>query len=206
MLPIDLTDGVVLLACPTADDVDEITRLCQDPAIQEWTTVPSPYARRDAVEFLDRLVGPGWAQDAERTWGVRTADGALAGMVGLSRRDARGAEVGYWLGPDHRGRGLLHRALVLLLEHAFTSAEHGGMDVDRVEWRAYAGNWASWRAAWRVGFTFEGAFRLGGVQRGRRRDEWVGAILRGDPREPTRPWPATSVDVPAPTTLGDTRG
>lgn len=203
MLPVDLTDGHVRLTCPTSADVDTITRLCQDPAVQEWTTVPSPYTRADAVHFVERLVGPGWAQDRERTWAVRDADGSLAGMVGLGRRGPRGAEVGYWLGPGHRGRGLLHRSLHLLLDHAFASADDGGMDVDRVEWRAFAGNWASWRAVWRVGFTFEGALRLGGVQRDVRRDEWVGSILRGEPREPRAPWPATTVGSPEP---ADARG
>lgn len=195
MLPVDLTDGHVLLTCPTSDDVDDITRLCQDPAIQEWTTVPSPYGREHAVWFVEKYVGPGWAQDLERTWAVRADDGVLAGMVGLGRRPARGVEVGYWLGAEHRGRGLLHRSLHLLLEHAFAPASVGGMDAVRVEWRAFAGNWASWRAAWRVGLTFEGAARLGGVQRERRRDEWLGSLLLGEPRAPKRPWPATSVEV-----------
>ena len=31
-----LTDGVVLLRPPTADDVDAITQACQDPEIAAW--------------------------------------------------------------------------------------------------------------------------------------------------------------------------
>ncbi|GGB95977.1 GNAT family N-acetyltransferase [Cellulomonas carbonis] len=194
MQPITLTDGVVTLAAPTEDDVEAVTALCQDAAIQEWTTVPSPYARSDAEGFVRGWVRAGWAEDRERTWGIRT-DGVLRGMVGLSRQPVRSAEVGYWLGASARGQGILHRALLLVLEHAFDPA---GMDVDRVVWHAYGGNWASWRAVWRVGFRFEGVVRDGAVQRDRRRDDWVGTLLRDDPREPLAPWPATDLVAPRP--------
>jgi RimJ/RimL family protein N-acetyltransferase len=192
VLPIELTDGRVELRSPARADVDEIARLCQDPDIQEWTTVPSPYTRQDAVGFVDGMVAQGWAQDRARTWGIRS-DGRLCRMIGLGRQPVRSAEIGYWMGAEHRGEGLLHAALHLVLQHAFAE---DGMDLDRVEWRAYAGNWASWRAVWRVGFRFEAAQRLGGVQRGRRRDEWVGSLLREDGRVPVAHWPATDVTTP----------
>lgn len=194
MQPITLTDGVVTLVAPTTGDVDAITDLCQDPEVQEWTTVPSPYVRADAEGFVDGMVRRGWDEDRERTWAIRT-DGVLRGMVGLIRQPLRAAEVGYWLGPDARGQGLVNRSLLLVLDHAF---DPDGMDVDRVFWRAYAGNWASWRAVWRVGFRFEGVVRGGAVQRDRRRDDWVGSLLREDPREPVAPWPATEVPAPRP--------
>ncbi|WP_298459046.1 GNAT family N-acetyltransferase [uncultured Cellulomonas sp.] len=200
MEPVTLSDGVVELAPPTPADVDAVTTLCQDPDIRRWTTVPSPYTRPDAEYFVGTMVGDGWEQGRECTWGIRT-DGALVGMIGLSLRPPGSAEVGYWLGPQARGRGLLHRSLRLALGHAFAP---DGLDLDRVEWRCFAGNWASWRAAWRVGFTFEATLRGGGVQRGRRVDEWAGTLLREDPREPRRPWPATSIPAPLPPTLPPT--
>lgn len=183
----DLGDDVVALSPPTHDDVDRITALCQDPEIQGWTVIPSPYPRDAAVWFLEHVVDDGWESGANLTWGIR-AEGELVGMIGLTVEPLGSAEVGYWLGPDARGRGLLHRALGLVLDHAFDPA---GVDLDVVEWRAYAGNWASWRTAWRHGFRFEGVHRLGAVQRDRRRDDWAGSLLRSDPRTPVAPWPAT---------------
>jgi RimJ/RimL family protein N-acetyltransferase len=194
MHPVTLGDDVVTLSAPTLDDVDVITAICQDPEIQEWTVVPRPYEREHAVWFVEELVGGGWAEDRERTWAVRVG-GEVAGMVGLGRKPVRCAEIGYWMAPQARGQGHLHRALGLVLDHAFDPA---GMDVDRVEWKAYGGNWRSWRAVWRHGFRFVGALRLGGVQRDVRRDDWVGGLLRDDPREPAHPWPGTTVEVPAP--------
>ena len=193
MQPVRLADDVVELLAPTTDDTDTITALCQDADIQRWTTVPSPYTRADAESFVTTWVAGGWAAGRECTWGIRT-EGRLVGMIGLTLQPAASAEVGFWLGPDARGRGLLHRSLRLVLDHAFDPA---GLGLHRVEWRAAAGNWASWRAAWRVGFAFEGAVRGGAVLRGRRLDHWVGTLLREDTRRPNAPWPATTVVVPA---------
>lgn len=195
MEPRELDDGVVRLRPPGPDDVADITRICQDPSVQRWTTVPSPYTDADAEAFVTGWVAEGWAQDREATWGLHV-DGALVGMVGLSLQPLGSAEVGYWLAPEARGRGLLHRALVLVLRWAFDAPD--GPRLMRVEWRCYDGNWASWRAAWRVGFRFEGMIRGGAVQRERRRDTWVGTLLRDDPREPSAPWPATTVVGPVP--------
>ncbi len=200
MQPVPLADDVVELLSPTDDDVDAITALCQDADIRRWTTVPSPYVRADAEVFVSTLVADGWAADRSCTWGIRTG-GSLVGMVGLRVQPVRSAEVGYWLGPQARGRGLLHRSLRLALDWAF---DPDGLDLDRVEWHCVAGNWPSWRAAWRVGFTFEGVVRGGALGRGRRHDDWVGTLLRDDPREPVAPWPATTVAAPRPA-VGDPR-
>jgi RimJ/RimL family protein N-acetyltransferase len=51
-----------------------------------------------------------------------------------------------------------------------------------VFWRAFVGNTASRAVAERAGFRVEGELRLGGVQRGVRRDDWVGSLLATDER------------------------
>lgn len=51
--PVVLTGERVVLSTPTEADVDRIAELCVDPAIAEWTTVPSPYTRDHAVGFVE---------------------------------------------------------------------------------------------------------------------------------------------------------
>lgn len=194
MEPVELHDDVVHLSTPVLADAEAIARICQDPEIAAWTTVPSPYTREHAEGFVTDWAARGWAEGRECTWAIRH-EGALVGMIGLALRPPGSAEIGYWLAPQARGHGLMGRAVRLVLDLAFDPA---GLDLDQVEWHAFAGNWASWRTAWRAGFRFEGAVRLGAHQRDRRRDDWVGTLLRGDPREPVAPWPATTVVVPAP--------
>ncbi len=178
MDPFELTDGVVLLRTPGPEDVDRITAICQDTDIQEWTTVPSPYRREDAEGFVGAYVRDGWAAGTSCTWAVRDAvDDALLGMVGIVLEGAGSAEIGYWLAPGGRGRGVMSRAVALVVDASF-----GRIGLTRLSWRAFVGNGPSRRVAERAGFRVEGELRGGGVQRGVRRDEWVGTLLRDDPR------------------------
>lgn len=198
---VNLHDDVVRLAPPVEADIPAITAACQDPQISGWTTVPSPYARSDAEQFVTEYAADGWrawadgTDDGKATWVIGTDDG-LAGAVGLVAEPVRSAEVGYGMAPAARGRGLLHRSLVLVLDWAFDAPD--GPHLDRVVWHACVGNWASWRAAWRVGFRFEGVERLGSVGRDGRRDTWTATLLRDDPRTPVTPWPATTISAPLP--------
>jgi RimJ/RimL family protein N-acetyltransferase len=175
MTPLELTDGVVLLSRPTADDVDRITELCAEPSIAAWTTVPEPYRRQDAEWFVDDLVTSGWAEGRTATWGVRDPTSRmLHGMVGVDLVDD--GEIGYWLGAHVRGRGWATRAGRLACQAAF---DHG---VDHVRWKAIVGNEASRRVALRVGFTIDGTVRRLVLQRGTWRDGWVGTLLREELR------------------------
>lgn len=182
--PIALQSERLVLRAPDADDVDTLTRLCQDPDVQRWTTVPSPYVREDAARFVAEIVAPGWAAGTAQEWGIRV-DGRLVGMVGLTRIGDGEAELGYWLAPHVRGRGLMSEAVALVLDHGFRT-----LPIQRVEWHAVVGNVASAAVARRAGFRFEGMARLGCVQRGCRVDDWQAGLLATDPREPAEGWPA----------------
>jgi len=200
------TDDVVTLSPPTFTDLDTITEACQDPAVAAWTTVPSPYLPEHARGFVTHVTDA-WALlrggtgaeglEGEAAWAVR-ADGAagpLLGMIGLRPEGAGSAELGYWLSSAARGRGLMTRAALLAVDFGFAP---DGLDLDRIFWTAYTGNWASWAVAWRCGFRFEGQVRGHGVQRGARRDSWLATLLRDDAREPVAPWPATHLVAPDP--------
>ncbi|MFC8921677.1 GNAT family N-acetyltransferase [Cellulosimicrobium sp. NPDC057127] len=201
MQPFTLDDGVVHLATPTLGDVDAITAACQDPDVAAWTVVPSPYTRDDAVGFVRDYVTPGWERGSVLTWAVRESAGRsglpgpedagpLLGMFGLGLDDApagqRSAEIGYWMTPAGRGRGLATAAGRLVVDAAFDPEVLG---LARLSWEAYVGNWPSRRLAWRLGFRVEGTVRGHALQRGVRRDAWLATLLADDPREPCEPWP-----------------
>lgn len=183
-----LTAPGLRLSPPTLDDVGAVVRACRDPEVSAWTTVPAPYGPEHAVGFVEHWVEPGWATGRTLTWALRPdGDPELAGLVGLDRIADGGAEVGYWTAPWARRRGLMTRAVGLVLDAAFDPA---GLDLVRVVWSAYVGNWPSRRVAWRAGFRLEGTERLGGVQRAVRRDHWRASLLATDPRgRPAEPWP-----------------
>ncbi|APE33101.1 GNAT family N-acetyltransferase [Nocardia mangyaensis] len=180
-----LTDGTVWLTRPTGADIDRIVECCQDPEVQRWVTIPVPYHRSDAESFLDKAVAPGWAGDTP-VWAVRTAeDGQVEGMIGLHDRGADMCEIGFWLTPEHRGRGLMSRAVALVCDFGFAP---DGLALARIAWRAFVGNHPSAAVARRNGFQYEGLARSASVQRGVRVDEWRAARLPTDPPGPAD-WP-----------------
>jgi RimJ/RimL family protein N-acetyltransferase len=168
-----LTDGPdLVLRRPLPSDLDDIVAQCRDPEFQRWTTVPVPYNEPDAHEFL-RRVAEGWKGNVARF--AIVYDGRFAGTVDLRFDGLGGAEVGFGLAPGARGKGVMTRALRLMLTWGF---ERAGLQV--VYWRAQVGNWPSRRVATRCGFRMEGTVRGLLEQRGERRDGWIGSLRRGE--------------------------
>lgn len=186
MEPVTLRTARLVLSPPTEDDVDAIFDACQDPLIQRYTTVPSPYERSHAEGFVEKTRG-WWESGSEATWAVRV-DGRLGGMVGLHRMGtgSGSAELGYWMAPGFRRGGFLTEACRPIIDVGFSP---DGFDLVRLDWRAVAGNEASARAARRLGFRYEGTMRQALVNgAGVRDDGWVAGLLRTDERTP-QAWP-----------------
>lgn len=174
------------------DDVDGLLEMGADPETQQWTSMPSPYTRADAEAFVARC-GADAPAPGSCALGIEAVDPAtgqprLAGNLELRTTAGGAGSVGFALAPWARGRGVLSRALRLLLEWAFTPEAEGGAGLQVVHWEAYVGNWASRRVAWACGFRVEGTVRGFGHQRGERRDSWVGSLVRGEPMRPATPW------------------
>jgi len=176
----DLTDGVVLLREPGAGplDLDAIVHGATTPDVVEYTRVPVPYRREHADEFVAEA-GRAWAASESAVFAVCAAEApdALLGMIGLHDVDLTGdpggvAEIGYWMSPEGRGRGLMTRAVRLL--SAWGVDELG---LTRISWYAVVGNEPSRRVAEACGYQVEGLLRRGEQRRGERLDHWVGGLL-----------------------------
>jgi RimJ/RimL family protein N-acetyltransferase len=157
MAPIDpptLIDGALTMRPPTPDDVDAITAACQDPEIQRWTFVPRPYRREHAVEWVARA--PAAAQAGEIVTLLALEDGELAGSFSVLEIDqARGyGEIGYWVAPNARRRGVATRATRLLHEWAA-----GPLGLTHLEILPHEDNAPSRRVAERAGYVDTGERR-----------------------------------------------
>lgn len=152
-----LVDGDLSLRVPAPADVSAITAICQDPDIQRWTRVPSPYAEEDARTFVLMAIGAlaegtgahlllmPRSGPAEQIWGC----------VGVSchPRDLTG-ELGYWVAPQARRRGLATRAVRLLAGFAFER-----LGLAALHLTAAVANDGSNRVARAVGFRHAGVLR-----------------------------------------------
>lgn len=172
----DLSDGVVRLRVPDRRDVDAIFDACQDPAIIRFTRVPFPYSRLHAQAFVRNA-----HHELRSGSGVHlvTADAAtdeLVGVVGLVLdHTRRSAEVGYWVAPEARGRGVARRAVRLVVDWAF-----GQYGLQRVQLMADRRNLASQRVAEACGFRREGVLRSYEERLGERIDYVMFSVLPGE--------------------------
>lgn len=187
--PVDLRTDRLELRAPTEADVDAIYAACQDPAIQRFTTVPSPYARTDAEDFV-RLVAEWWADGSQAVWTVHE-QGVLAGAVGLHHIDDGSADIGYWAVAERRGRGVIGEAA-----RAATGWGFAELGLARVGWRAVVGNIASARIARSLGFRYEGTMRQAFRHGAHRDDGWVAGLLATDDRTPVA-WPVLDAAIAA---------
>ena len=92
-------------------------------------------------------------------------------------------EVAYGAHPWARGRGVMERAVRMLIEWGFKAER-----LNTIEWLSPRGNWPSWRLAWKLGFTYEGVLPNWLSQRGKLVDGWVGILRRGEAMLPRAPW------------------
>ncbi|MGB4777637.1 GNAT family N-acetyltransferase [Microbacterium sp.] len=184
MEPVALRTARLELSVPVEADAAAIYEACQDPLIQRYTTVPSPYERGHAEEFI-RRVATQWSEGVHLTWAVREGE-TLVGTIGVYRIDGKGAgELGYWVSPGSRRRGLLTEAARAVIDWGFSDT---GLRLRRLEWRAVVGNVASARAAQALGFRYEGLLREGLAGHDHRDDGWIAGLLATDDRIPS-PWP-----------------
>ena len=93
------------------------------------------------------------------------------------------AEIGYWLHPTARGRGVLREVLPTVLDHAFRPRAEGGLGLTRVHAGTVADNAASQRVLAAAGFRRFGddrqAWRNG---EGHLTDGVLFELLASDPR------------------------
>jgi RimJ/RimL family protein N-acetyltransferase len=130
----------------------------------------------DSLRFMPAGAQPGpddfpawlarrrWKMDTEGElhWCIadRASDLMLGGVQIFRMGPAAGrfqGEVGYWLRPGARGRGVLGQALTPLISHAFTPVERGGLGLVRLFANADSDNYASASVLRATGFTQWGA-------------------------------------------------
>ena len=132
---------------------------------------PHPYTVADAEAYIARVAG-----DAPPTRFAIDVAGEAVGSVGLelgSDIERRSAEIGYWLGEVHWGRGIVSAAVAAATAYAFRE-----LDLLRVFAVPFARNPASARVLERAGYQREGTMRRSAVKDGEVLDQLLYAAIR----------------------------
>ncbi|CAN5732638.1 GNAT family N-acetyltransferase [soil metagenome] len=173
-----LATDALLLRPLVAADIEAVFEACQDRQVVRWTTIPQPYLREHAIGFVADTIDA-WELGRDPTFAiVDRHSGRMVGCVGL-RGESHGGhamEIGYWMAPAGRGRGLMTEAVKLVSRWALDD-----LAVERVGLLVYVGNDASARVAERAGYQREGLLRRYAMQRGVARDCVIFSLLRDDP-------------------------
>ena len=107
-----------------------------------------------------------------------TAGGRLVGGITLGNIRygvSQSAQIGYWAGECHAGKGYMQDAVRTLLAHAF-----GAMRLHRIEAACIPGNARSIRVLEKAGFTREGLLRSYLRINGIWQDHYIFARIAGD--------------------------
>lgn len=163
-----------------ADDAPALFAIFSDPRVTRylsrpaWTTIDQAHTR--IGQDIDAMA----AGTLLRLGLERSEDHALVGeclFFNLAPH-CRRAEMGYALAHAARGRGLMHEALVALVDFGFAQLE-----LNRIEADIDPRNDASARTLERLHFVREGHLRERWIVQGEVSDTWLYGLLARDWRE-----------------------
>jgi ribosomal-protein-alanine N-acetyltransferase len=131
---------------------------------------PHPYTRQNAREFLKFAAG----REDQGNLAIEV-DGLAVGAIGYvpgSDIERYSAEIGYWLGEELWGRGIVTEAVILVSEHAFART-----NLLRLFALPFADNLASARVLEKAGYVLEARLRASCVKYGTARDQLLYARI-----------------------------
>lgn len=154
-------------------DEESLVRHANNRAI--WRNLrdlfPHPYALADAKH---------WVETANPSMPVTNfaivVDGEAVGAIGLVLKgdvNRRSAEIGYWLGEEFWGRGIVTEAVCAVTDYAFATFDLCRLYAGVFEW-----NPASMRVLEKAGYEFECRMRKSVTKDGHTIDELIYAMIR----------------------------
>lgn len=140
-------------------------------SIQLRDRFPFPYELQHARTFLQWIA----RQPSPSVWAIEV-NGEAAGGIGVELHgdvERVSAEVGYWLGEVHWGRGIVTEALGAITAEAFKRYA-----ITRLYAVPFADHAASMRVLEKAGYVREGHLRQSAIKDGKIRDQLLYATYR----------------------------
>ena len=154
------------VALQTLADDREVSRFLRD-------RFPHPYTFEDAREWIERACAE--TESPPLTFAISGASSTMLGGIGLDRQSdvyRHSAELGYWLGRQHWGRGVATAAVEGICRYGFET-----VGLKRIYACVFEPNTASTRVLEKVGFRLEGVHRKAVWKDGELLDELMYGLL-----------------------------
>ncbi|PRY14257.1 ribosomal-protein-serine acetyltransferase [Pontibacter ummariensis] len=151
-------DGDLYLREAVVEDAPVLYELIDAgrPYLREWLPfIDYTHAVSDTEAFLKAVTAPGNASNQLFTILYQKQ---VAGIIDLKEIDFlnRKLEIGYWLGENYQGKGIMYRSCKTLIRYAFRI-----LKMNRIQIKVGVGNSRSSNIPKRLGFTLEGIQRDG---------------------------------------------
>lgn len=151
--PPTLISGDLTLQPWAETEIDFVTNACQQADIAEFTTVPQPYTRQDAINFIDSRPEVFDQQEAMSFVGVIAGQPALSISLHHILKFDHCCQIGYWVAQEFRGARLAARSTQLLTDFAFS------IGFRRIEAYALPENVGSQKTLLSAGYELENILR-----------------------------------------------
>ena len=120
----ELQNGFFLSNVEVGDEDAYVTHLSDGQIGEMIPVLPYPYGRAQAESWVQHRITFRTQSGLETTFAIRRPEGQLIGSVGVDDYlvgKQHTAELGYWLAPSERGRGLATAAVIAFIRYAFDS-------------------------------------------------------------------------------------
>jgi RimJ/RimL family protein N-acetyltransferase len=181
LAPIDAIETARLTLVPVADEhLDDLLAVNGDDEVTRFVPYKTWTSRGDAEAWLARMAALVATGTTHQLVLKRRADGRAIGTLLLFKYDegSQRIELGYALGRDAWGQGLMGEAVTAACDHAF-----GAMGIRRIEAEVNPANTASCALLERAGFVHEGTMRQRWTGKGVTYDTRMYGLLGADRRE-----------------------
>jgi RimJ/RimL family protein N-acetyltransferase len=155
------------------DDLQVLVRLANEPdiAINLTNHFPYPYGPDDGRKFIEmtKKIEP-------RNIMAITLDKIPIGAIGVHPQSdiyCKNCELGYWLGKEYWGKGIMTKAVTMMIEYGFDN-----FDITRIFARPFGRNVASQKVLEKCGFKLEARMKNTIYKNGVFEDEMIYAIRR----------------------------
>ncbi len=155
------------------DDLDNLVHHANNYEIAKNLTdlFPYPYSAENGRQFIELATH----SQPNRILAI-AVDGKAAGAIGIHPQDdieRMNAELGYWLGQEYWGRGIMTQAIQQMVAYGF---QH--WPVNRIYARPFGTNIGSQRALEKAGFILEARLEKTLFKFGNYVDELIYAVRR----------------------------
>ncbi|KAJ5650468.1 acetyltransferase [Penicillium longicatenatum] len=173
--PIIRLDGIIIRS-HSEKDAESMAKYANNSKIAMWmrNTFPHPYTIESSQSWIS-------SQTPTSTDYVicRAEDNVVIGSIGLKPRtdvEYRTMEIGYWLGEEFWGQGIVTGVVAAFTKWTFETFDH----ILRIQAEVFEGNEPSGRVLQKAGYAFEGRRRRAVEKAGVVKDVLIYCRFRDD--------------------------